>query len=314
MINAYAQRQFPKQKIDSFFLDMFSWTMISLSALIVGGFAFSIVLWLLTKLAQQPTRLHLLERDFEALCKTLELPSDHGIEHARCVAYHAIQASRFLPSDIREKVFLAALLHDLDDHKFKDNRATGYPNATKLLDTHFPHYVREVRTMISLVSASKNGNDINPEYPDWYYYPRWADRLEAIGTIGIERAYVHSKRTNSPMYMRTTPRPKSQDDLDMIPTKYRFKEYKNGKKSRSFIDHFYDKLIPLSDIETGNPYFQQLFDERKQVMVDFVIEFGKTGKIPDVPSFIKKYQKLEEEAFVSRMSEQDIDVLEPNVF
>lgn len=41
--------------------------------------------------------------------------------------------------------------------------------------------------MIKLVSYTKNKNIIDISVPEWYYIPRYADRLEGIGKVGIVR-------------------------------------------------------------------------------------------------------------------------------
>lgn len=43
--------------------------------------------------------------------------------------------------------------------------------------------------MIELVSFSKNGNNIYKEDPIYFYIPRYADRIDAVGLIGLYRCY-----------------------------------------------------------------------------------------------------------------------------
>lgn len=43
--------------------------------------------------------------------------------------------------------------------------------------------------MISVVSFSKNGDNYDANKPKFWYYPRYCDRIEAIGIKGLVRAY-----------------------------------------------------------------------------------------------------------------------------
>ncbi len=95
--------------------------------------------------------------------------------------------------------------------------------------------------MIALVSVAKNGNSI-PE-KEWMLIPRYADRLESIGTIGILRCYLYNLVVGRPMYTTETLRATTLEELSKIATVERFNNYVNlkGKVGEStFIDHFYD--------------------------------------------------------------------------
>ncbi len=65
--------------------------------------------------------------------------------------------------------------------------------------------------MIDLVSFSKNGNQINANDPIYFYFPRYADRVEALGLIGIYRTYQYSERLSNPFYTYETPKPATQE-------------------------------------------------------------------------------------------------------
>ena len=63
--------------------------------------------------------------------------------------------------------------------------------------------------MISLVSAAKNGNEVNErckESPE-FLYPRYCDRLESLGRVGIARCYLYNlNKTNKPIFSHNTPK------------------------------------------------------------------------------------------------------------
>lgn len=99
--------------------------------------------------------------------------------------------------------------------------------------------------MISYVSASDNGNSVparakkNPEF----LWPRYSDRLEAIGPIGAVRCWQYNEEVNSPKFVATTPRPKTRKEVWKAVTPDKFDKYMEKKNSDSMMDHYFDKLL-----------------------------------------------------------------------
>jgi uncharacterized protein len=216
----------------------------------------------------------------------VDIPNDHGSLHADAVHAHAISAlveEHNVTKLQKLCVELAALLHDTDDHKLKFKTEN---NAKRILNESFKvlkgvdrlqiiGYIVLVLRMIDLVSASKNKETF--EGPSWMLIPRHSDRLEAIGYIGIVRCLEYAKRKNEPYYLPDTPRVTTEEELMKIATKERFDAYKG--ESRSVIDHCYDKLVHICNLDTTNTYLQIQANVRKQSIVSFVLHFGVEGNI-----------------------------------
>ena len=189
-------------------------------------------------------------------------------------------------------VLLAALLHDADDGKFFPNNK-NYENLRKILEqTGKPSsFIEKVVFMVSIVSASKNGDTIPEQVvgKDWLLIPRYADRIEAIGIIGVERCHTYSNKSRTPLFLETSPRPKSEEEIWAFATKERYDSYKGN--SASMIDHYYDKLLRLSTFPIRNKYFDAECAKRRQPLIDFLLYFGEKGSITDeeVKEFIRKY-------------------------
>ena len=219
----------------------------------------------------------------------------HGIEHAKIVMYHAFNALEDYP-DISEEdklaVLLAALLHDADDGKFFPDHH-DYENLRRVLADNgkSPAFIDKVAYMVSIVSASKNGDTIPDDVrgKEWMLIPRYADRLEAIGLIGIERCLTYSL-PRMPLFISTTPRPITEEEIWSFATEERYSQYATGLKSKSMIDHYYDKLLRLSIFPIRNTYFDAECKVRRAPLIKFLIWFGKKGEITqaDVESFIKE--------------------------
>ena len=204
----------------------------------------------------------------------------HGIEHAKVVMYHAFNALEDYPLLEHENklaVLMAALLHDADDGKFFPENH-DYENLRKILRDNgkTEDFINRVAYMVSIVSASKNGDNIPEDIAgnEWLLIPRYADRLEAIGFIGIERCKTYSKKVRDPVYIESTPRPRSEEEIWGAATKERYERYAKGIKSLSMIDHYYDKLLRLSIFPITNTYFDEQCDIRRQPLINFLIWFG----------------------------------------
>jgi uncharacterized protein len=203
------------------------------------------------------------------------IDNGHGIDHARIVLYHAEEALKYekVTESQELAIKLAALLHDADDHKFFKNSN----NVDIILDIVLNSNTVEnnsikdmVRSMISLVSCSKNRN--MRVKPDWLLIPRWADRLEATGIIGIQRAIIYNEYNNRPIIVEDTPIATTIEELNNIATSKRFENY-NGISS-SLLDHMYDKVLHLS-VTTGNKYIDDNFKIRHEDVEIFCLEFSK---------------------------------------
>ena len=218
----------------------------------------------------------------EKLSKLLDAHNvcpSHGIDHALNVVAHAEKALKYenLDQTNTEAVKLAALLHDADDRKFfPDN--TQYENLKFILNDKPDDFVELVLQMVKLVSASTNGDNI-PEYIKdrlWLLIPRYADRLEAIGIVGIRRCYVYGIGIGNPLFVDSTPRLTDEDQIIKL-AQEKFTQYKGV--SLSIMDHFYDKLIAIGIFPYSNPYFDNESKLRRQPIMDFVKYFGLNNDI-----------------------------------
>lgn len=220
----------------------------------------------------------------------------HDIEHSVIVVKHIEKAlsceSEFELNDEEKMcILLAGLLHDADDHKFFPEHR-DYENARNILEQLKPlitdRNIELIIRMISYVSCSQNRNQLVK--PEWLLYPRYADRLEALGEIGVLRAYIYGQRKRSPIFLDETPRTSNREQLySEIATPDRFANYMGS--SLSFVDHFYDKLLHLNDLGVSNLYFVNEFARRHQMMENFILEFGRTGQIDmnQINQWARKY-------------------------
>jgi len=221
----------------------------------------------------------------------------HGIDHAVAVMNHAENALNHAVFTVDERtkrcVLLAALLHDADDRKFFPNN-TNYENLRNILETSPIDEIELIIRMVSLVSSSKNGDSIPHDAVDneWLLYPRYADRLEAIGLIGVERCYQYALTTQNPLYVSSTPCVTTEEEMWRVATPERYQHYSGV--SDSMIDHYYDKLIRASMFPIKNEYFDKETELRRKPSIDFVLMFGKNKRISneDVTTFIKNYQDI----------------------
>lgn len=247
---------------------------------------------------------------------SLNMPASHGFDHARVVFLHALCALEAyvdqpgmerITMDNKFEVLLAAMLHDVDDRKYFKNHK-NFENARALMTCACisAETQASVTKMIGYVSCSKNLNRIPDEAKSrpWILIPRYCDRLEAIGWVGIIRAWEYTEETKGELWLPETARAKNREDLWKIAIPERYKEYfRSGGKSNSLVDHFYDKLLHLPKEEMGNSYLNDEKVERFFPMAAFCIHFGKCGKVEkSVLEFAKKRQSEEDTRLIKRVA------------
>lgn len=204
--------------------------------------------------------------------------NDHNHIHALEIAKHALRAcsaDSSLTEDQVRCIILAAFLHDVDDHKIFVSK--DYENARTILNkTKYNDDIDTVIEMIDLVSSSKHGDNMYGK-KEWKFIPRYSDRLDAIGMMGIARTIVYTLDNSQHLYCGDTPRPKTLDELYEVATKERYKAYKGN--SKSMIDHCFDKMIHLGDFPIHNEYLNGLSKTLTKDVIDLVLLFGNKGDI-----------------------------------
>jgi len=161
-----------------------------------------------------------------------------------------------------EIVQLGALLHDIADSKFNNGDETVGPKvAREFLESQktSEEIINHVINIIENISF-KGGNFENKFTSKELQIVQDADRLDAIGAIGIARTFNYGGFKNRALY-----NPEIVQNLNMSK-----EEYKNSEAPT--LNHFYEKLLLLKDkmnTETG----KRIALERHQYMENFLSQF-----------------------------------------
>ena len=161
-----------------------------------------------------------------------------------------------------EIVALGALLHDIADAKFHQGDETvGPKKAQQFLQQQNvePAIIEHVIKIIEHISF-KGGNFQQQFHSKELAIVQDADRLDALGAIGIARTFNYGGFKNRKLYD-----PSIAPKLNM--TK---EEYKKGDNPT--INHFYEKLLLLKD-RMNTKKAKQIAQERHLFMEKFLEQF-----------------------------------------
>ena len=165
-------------------------------------------------------------------------------------------------------VQLGALLHDIADAKFhQGNEKIGPQIAREYLQSQnmSNDIIEPIVKIIENISFKNSFEGQNYTSLELQIIQD-ADRLDAIGAIGIARAFIYGGYKNNPIY-----------DPELKPNLKMNKEtYKKGNTTT--INHFYEKLLKLKDMmntSTG----KQIAEERHRFMLQFLEQFYKEWNI-----------------------------------
>ena len=159
-------------------------------------------------------------------------------------------------------VQLSALLHDIADSKFHDGDETiGAKIARDFLENEKVDEAT-IRNVINIIEniSFKGGNTETTISSIEFDIVQDADRLDAIGAIGIARAFNYGGFKNRPMFD-----PAIAPNLKMSKEEYK-------KSNAPTLNHFYEKLLLLKDkmnTQTG----KQIAQERHHFMEKFLSQF-----------------------------------------
>ena len=163
-------------------------------------------------------------------------------------------------------VEMAALLHDLDDWKL--NHSTNKSRAEnwlKKIQIEKPD-LEKILEIIDQVSFKGAGVETHATSVEAKIVQD-ADRLDAIGAIGIARAFSYGGFKKRALYD-----PDIKPNLNMTKEEYK-------KSTAPTITHFYEKLLLLKDLMKTKSG-KRIAEERHKFMLKFLDEFYKewTGK------------------------------------
>ena len=175
----------------------------------------------------------------------------HDLNHSIRVYKNAMFITEKYPNADRLVVALAALLHDVDDHKLFNTE--NNENARRFLEMYMKadakdndieyinaEKIEKICTVINSVSFSKN-KGIRPDLIEGCIVQD-ADRLDALGAIGIARTFAYGG--------------------------------KHGRSIEESVEHFYEKLLLLKD-QMNTEEAKRIAEERHEFLVQYIEELKK---------------------------------------
>ncbi|MEY9976781.1 HD domain-containing protein [Lysinibacillus sp. RC79] len=182
-----------------------------------------------------------------------QFDASHDFQHIERVYQNALMILFTEPEADAEVVKIAVLLHDVSDKKYTDSKEQENKLIAELsLSEEKKQHIRDCIAQVSF----NGGNELEATSTEAKIV-RDADRLDAIGAIGIARTFAYGGAKGRKLY------DKEEDArTDMTEEEYR-------RKNTSSVTHFYEKLLLLKDLmitEKG----KQMAEERHQFMVQFL--------------------------------------------
>ncbi|MPS65249.1 MAG: phosphohydrolase [Chryseobacterium sp.] len=167
-----------------------------------------------------------------------------------------------------EVVELSALLHDIADPKFHNGDETlALKISREFLESQntSENIIEQVLFVIKNISF-KNRGEAPKNLPIELKIVQDADRIDAIGAIGIGRTFNFGGFKNNPMYD-----PNSKPNLNMTKEEYK-------KSNGTTINHFYEKLLLLKDLMNTSEG-KKIAEERHDFMLKFLDQFYKEWNV-----------------------------------
>lgn len=213
------------------------------------------------------TKMSVLENTQNFVKKQLEsAESGHDWFHIERVYKNALLIAKEEICNL-EVVQLAALLHDIADSKFHDGDETVGPKVARNFLTNENVAEEIISHVVSIIEniSFKGGNFEQNFHSKELEIVQDADRLDAIGAIGIARTFNYGGFKNRDIY-----------NPEILPNLSMSKDaYKNS--TTPTINHFYEKLLLLKDkmnTETGKKIAQKRHEFMELYLEQFYGEWN----------------------------------------
>ncbi len=167
---------------------------------------------------------------------TQQEATGHDWQHTQRVTKMALRLAKADDQDLNEDlIVLACLLHDVKDYKLSGDELAG-PQAAQdwlSLNQADPNLIKQVVEIISTMSFKGQVN--RPMSSREGMIVQDADRLEAVGAIGIARAFSFGGAQGREIFNPEIPYRKHLSS----------KDYKDRTLPTTSLNHFYEKLFKL---------------------------------------------------------------------
>lgn len=163
------------------------------------------------------------------------------------------QANRFI-------VEMAALLHDLIDDKLVSNKEEAVQEVMYWLEGVGVTSSDSERIFEIIETISYKGGNNKKVQTIEAQVVQDADRLDAIGAIGIARCFAYAGSKGNPLF----------DPELSVRESMTEEEYRKGKTSA--VHHFYEKLLKLKDL-MNTEAAKKIAEERHAFMEDYLTQF-----------------------------------------
>lgn len=187
-----------------------------------------------------------------------QFDASHDFQHIERVYQNAVDILHSEPTADAEVVKIAVLLHDVSDKKYTNSKEQENQLIAELVLSEDKK--QHIRDCIAQVSFN-GGNELEATSIEAKIV-RDADRLDAIGAIGIARTFAYGGAKGRKLY----------DTAEQARTNMTEEEYRT--KNTSSVTHFYEKLLFLKDLMTTDKG-KQMANERHQFMEGFLQQLQK---------------------------------------
>lgn len=228
--------------------------------------------------------------------KLASYDASHDFQHIERVRKMALRLARTEGLEDLELVEIAALVHDVDDYKYSGSETAGIENVGRFLETQVcvslvvallrarthvlrvpnartsraqgydASKVRRVQEIMEGVSFRKELGSTPVEIPPELAVVQDADRLDAIGAIGVARCITYGGSKGRPLYDGRV-RPVE----GMTREEYMRQADAGGGVT---INHFYEKLLRLKDMMKTKAG-RAVAEQRHEFMLTFLDQFHR---------------------------------------
>ncbi|GGC82779.1 HD domain-containing protein [Enterococcus wangshanyuanii] len=192
--------------------------------------------------------------------KLQEDKSGHGMDHIERVVRNAQKIAQTEVCD-EFVVAAAAYLHDVADEKLVEDQGRAYQEIVDVLQKNnvSAKKIEHILYIIKNLSFSQELEGTTKELSIEGQIVQDADRLDAMGAIGIIRTIYYGGHKGNKIYDPTI-KPR------LLQNKSEYRE------ESTIINHFYEKILLLND-RLNTPYAKTIGKQRQEFLENFLTEF-----------------------------------------